>query len=67
MNDPFKAVSLGEYELTLESYHYKEILTIPLQVFRKFTDYWKNFNKLRLVHEKTVFQQNSKATDIKMI
>lgn len=39
MNDPFKAVSLGEYKLTLKGYHYKEILTIPLRVLRKFTDY----------------------------
>lgn len=40
-NDFFKAAALGECELTPESYHYKEFLTIPLWVFRKFTDYFK--------------------------
>ena len=68
MNVLFKAVALGEYELTLESYNYKEFLTVPFPVFRNFTDSWINFKRLRLIHKKNNFLQwNSKAADIRML
>lgn len=55
MNDLLKAVALEKCELTLESYHFEEFLTIPLPIFRKFTDYWINFKRLRLVDKKDNF------------
>lgn len=68
MNDHVKAIALGECELTLEGYHCKEFLTILFLVFRKFMGYQINFKRLKLVRKKNnISQQNSKATDIKMI